>query len=94
MQRIYLDHNATTPLHAEVVDRMAAVLRTEFGNPSQVVAGQNIQFKLSGASIAGLLIVPLGPVDLFGKAGLMSWRSFTGRGPGSMAPTAAPRRCG
>jgi cysteine desulfurase len=35
-QRIYLDHNATTPLHPAVVDRMAATLREEFGNPSSV----------------------------------------------------------
>jgi cysteine desulfurase len=35
-QRIYLDHNATTPLHPAVVDRMAATLRDEFGNPSSV----------------------------------------------------------
>jgi cysteine desulfurase len=34
--RIYLDHNATTPLHPAVIDRMTAVLRDEFGNPSSV----------------------------------------------------------
>ena len=36
MQRIYLDHNATTPLLPAVIDRMMAVLREEFGNPSSV----------------------------------------------------------
>ena len=36
MERIYLDHNATTPTEPAVVDRMAAVLRNEFGNPSSV----------------------------------------------------------
>ena len=36
MQRIYLDHNATTPLHPAVVDLMAKVLREDFGNPSSV----------------------------------------------------------
>ena len=36
MQRIYLDHNATTPLLPAVVERMTAVLRDEFGNPSSV----------------------------------------------------------
>ena len=34
--RIYLDHNATTPPAPEVVDRMAAALREQFGNPSSV----------------------------------------------------------
>lgn len=36
MQRIYLDHNATTPVHAAAADAMAAVLREDFGNPSSV----------------------------------------------------------
>lgn len=36
MQRIYFDHNATTPVAPEVADRMAAALREEFGNPSSV----------------------------------------------------------
>jgi len=36
VNRIYLDHNATTPLHSEVIERMTAVLRDEFGNPSSV----------------------------------------------------------
>src|SRR5690242_19181596 len=34
--RIYLDHNATTPPSDAVVQRMVAVLRDEFGNPSSV----------------------------------------------------------
>jgi len=34
--RIYLDHNATTPLRPEVVDSMTQALREEFGNPSSV----------------------------------------------------------
>jgi cysteine desulfurase len=36
VQRIYLDHNATTPVAPDVVDRMAATLREDFGNPSSV----------------------------------------------------------
>jgi cysteine desulfurase len=36
VQRIYLDHNATTPLHPAVVERMTEALRDEFGNPSSV----------------------------------------------------------
>jgi cysteine desulfurase len=36
VQRIYLDHNATTPLLPAVIDRMTAVLREDFGNPSSV----------------------------------------------------------
>jgi cysteine desulfurase len=36
--RIYLDHNATTPLRGEVVAAMAEVLRTTYGNPSSTHA--------------------------------------------------------
>jgi cysteine desulfurase len=36
--RIYLDHNATTPVRPEVVDAMAAALRERFGNPSSTHA--------------------------------------------------------
>ena len=48
---------------------------TDFGKPSQPVGGQNMQFKLNGYNAAGLLIFPLGPIDLYGKAGLLSWKS-------------------
>jgi len=34
VKSIYLDHNATTPLLAEVVDAMLPYLREHFGNPS------------------------------------------------------------
>ena len=36
MQRVYLDHNATTPVHPTVVEAMTKVLREDFGNPSSV----------------------------------------------------------
>jgi cysteine desulfurase len=36
VQRIYLDHNATTPLLPAAAERMMVVLRDEFGNPSSV----------------------------------------------------------
>lgn len=34
MRRIYLDHNATTPLHPEVLQEMIPYLQDGFGNPS------------------------------------------------------------
>jgi cysteine desulfurase len=36
VQRVYLDHNATTPVHLAVVEAMTRVLREDFGNPSSV----------------------------------------------------------
>ena len=34
--RIYLDHNATTPVRPEVADAMDRVLRDVHGNPSSI----------------------------------------------------------
>lgn len=36
LERIYLDHAATTPLHPLVLDKMTEVLNTTFGNPSSI----------------------------------------------------------
>ncbi|MFY9397525.1 MAG: aminotransferase class V-fold PLP-dependent enzyme, partial [Desulfomonilia bacterium] len=35
-RRIYLDHNATTPMHPEVISEMEQVLREAFGNASSI----------------------------------------------------------
>jgi hypothetical protein len=50
---------------------------TDFGKPSQTFSGQNVQFKLHGYNAAGLLIFPVGPIDLYGKAGMLSWSADT-----------------
>jgi hypothetical protein len=63
-----------------IIDLAVEGAYTDFGRPSQVLGGQNVQFKLKGASAAGLLIFPLGPFDLYGKGGLMSWRSDLSNG--------------
>lgn len=48
--RIYLDHNATTPLRDEVVDAMTRSLRDDFGNPSSAHAeGARAKHALEGA---------------------------------------------
>lgn len=36
MERIYLDHAATSPVHREVAEAMAAVLTENYGNPSSI----------------------------------------------------------
>ncbi|CAM3704814.1 cysteine desulfurase family protein [Aeromicrobium ponti] len=36
MERIYLDHAATSPMHPGVIDRMTVVMKSEFGNPSSI----------------------------------------------------------
>jgi hypothetical protein len=63
-----------------IVDLAIEGAYTDFGRPSQTLAGQTVQFKLSGASVAGLLILPLGPLDLYAKGGALSWRSERSNG--------------
>jgi cysteine desulfurase len=36
MERIYLDHAATTPMHPRVIEKMMEVMNTNFGNPSSI----------------------------------------------------------
>lgn len=36
MERIYLDHAATSPVHPKVVDKMVSILNQDFGNPSSI----------------------------------------------------------
>ncbi|WEG14089.1 cysteine desulfurase family protein [Pullulanibacillus sp. KACC 23026] len=38
MDRIYLDHSATTPMHPEVIQAMLPVMEHVFGNPSSIHA--------------------------------------------------------
>ncbi len=36
MERIYLDHAATTPMHPSVVEKMMEAMKNTFGNPSSI----------------------------------------------------------
>lgn len=36
MERIYLDHGATTPMHPLVIEKMTEIMTTVFGNPSSI----------------------------------------------------------
>ncbi|MFE8696825.1 cysteine desulfurase family protein [Cytobacillus sp. FJAT-53684] len=36
MERIYVDHAATSPMHPKVIDKMMEVMGAEFGNPSSI----------------------------------------------------------
>jgi cysteine desulfurase len=58
MERIYLDHNATTPIDPRVFEAMAPALRANFGNPSSAHwFGQQARAALEDAreQVAGLL---------------------------------------
>jgi cysteine desulfurase len=58
LRKIYLDHNATTPLHPEVLEVMLPVLGEFFGNPSSVHSeGRKARVFLDEAreKVAGLI---------------------------------------
>jgi len=65
VKRIYLDHNATTPLRDEVVAAMSDVLRANFGNPSSTHAegaAARAAVERARAEVASLLGVASGDV--------------------------------
>jgi cysteine desulfurase len=63
--RIYVDHNATTPLEPEVVESMCAIYRDEFGNPSSVHHyGQRAKAALDAARSALAALIHADPSEL------------------------------
>ena len=70
MQRIYLDHNATTPVDPAVVDRMTTVLGEEFGNPSSVHHfGQRAKALMDQARSAVAALLGADPSDVIVTSG-------------------------
>lgn len=58
IRRVYMDHNATTPMDAEVLETMAKLSEVCFGNPSSIHAsGNEARFVIESArrSVAQLL---------------------------------------
>ena len=79
--RIYLDHNATTPPAAEVVDRMAAALREQFGNPSSVHHfGQVAKSALDEARSSTAALVGADPSEVVFTSGGTESDNFAIRG--------------
>ncbi|MEM7411056.1 MAG: cysteine desulfurase family protein [Myxococcota bacterium] len=69
--RIYLDHNATTPVRPEVAEAMSKVLREVHGNPSSVHAegaAARRELDLARDRVASLLGVAPGDVIFTGSA--------------------------
>ena len=48
----------------------------DYGRSTQTVQGQNAQVHLHGLFVAGYLLFPIGPLDLFAKGGFLSWSSY------------------
>ena len=89
MQRIYLDHNATTPVAPEVADRMAAALREEFGNPSSVhYFGQRAKAAMDEARAAVAALIGAEASEIIFTSGGTESDNFALRGAAeALAPT-------
>lgn len=46
-KEIYMDHNATTPMHPEVLEKMMPYLTSEFGNPNSSTYGFGTRARLA-----------------------------------------------
>jgi cysteine desulfurase len=81
VQRIYLDHNATTPMEPSVIDRMTAALREEYGNPSSVHHfGQQAKAVLDEARSAVAGLIGAEPAELVFTSGGTEGDNFAIRG--------------
>jgi cysteine desulfurase len=81
VERIYLDHNATTPLAAAAVDRMTAALRDDFGNPSSVHHfGQRAKAVVDDARSAGAALLGVDSSELVFTGGGTEGDNFAIRG--------------
>ncbi len=77
----YFDHNATTPLHSEVADLVARVLRDEFGNPSSVHRyGQRAKAILDEARSAVAALIGADPSEVVFTSGGTEADNFALRG--------------
>jgi cysteine desulfurase len=92
MQRIYLDHNATTPVAPAAIDRMLAVLRAEFGNPSSVHHfGQRAKAVMDEARAAVAALVRAEPSELVFTSGGTESDNFAIRGAAEALETTGRR---
>ncbi len=68
--RIYLDHNATTPLAPSVADAMAQAMREDFGNPSSVhYFGQRAKRRVDDARSAVAALLGATPAEVVFTSG-------------------------
>ena len=81
VERIYLDHNATTPVHPDVADSLSAALREEFGNPSSVHHfGQRAKAVVDQARSAVAALIGADPSEIVFMSGGTESDNFAIRG--------------
>jgi cysteine desulfurase len=81
LHRVYLDHNATTPVHPAVVEAMTKVLREDFGNPSSVHHfGQRAKAAMDQARSAVAALIGADPSEVVFTSGGTESDNFAIRG--------------
>jgi cysteine desulfurase len=79
--RIYLDYNATAPLHEEAADTMARLLRDEYGNASSVHGyGQRAKTYVDESRTQIAALIDADPSDLVFTSGGTEADNFALRG--------------
>src|SRR5207245_2665702 len=70
MDRVYLDHAATTPVDPEVAEAMARVLRNTHGNPSSIYAeGRAARAAVDSARDEVAAAINVDPSEIVGTSG-------------------------
>jgi cysteine desulfurase len=70
MCKIYLDNNATTPVHPEVIEALLPFYREDFGNPSCIHwAGKAVKKALEKARMQVALLVNCNPSEIVFTSG-------------------------
>jgi len=91
MDRIYLDHNATTPLDARVYEAMAPALRATYGNPSSAHwFGQQARAAIDEAREQVALLLGAAPAEIVFTASGTESDNMALRG--AVTAAKAPRR--
>jgi cysteine desulfurase len=92
MPRIYLDHNATTPLAAEATEAMIRVLREPPGNPSSVhLDGQRVKALLDDARASVARLLHASPRELVFTGGGTEANNLAVRGVADAAAASGRR---
>ena len=79
--RIYLDHNATTPVDSAVVEAVAEAMRDEFGNASSVHHfGQRAKARLDDARERVAALIGAAPTEIVFTSGGTEADNFAVRG--------------
>ena len=87
MKRIYLDHNATTPIRPEVLAAMLPYLTEEFGNASSIHAfGQNAREAVEQARSSVAALVGARAADIMFTSGGTESNNHAILGPVAAAP--------